>query len=223
MGLGSDRRTDAAWGKYPQAASALNRGKRHVSQVDGEVNEMGGKATRGITTTLLAGFLAFNLAAPMAHAQEPQGNSASDEGTNPQPASKSMAKPPPAPKSKPETAASWHARRGQYFQRNWGVDIVGVRPVSSGYMLRFDYRVVDPGKASALSDRKARPYLIDEKTRTALAIPAMEKIGELRQVAPLEENRTYYMIFGNPGKLVKRGSHVTIVVGNFRAEGMVVD
>jgi hypothetical protein len=113
--------------------------------------------------------------------------------------------------------------RSQYFQRNWGVDIVGVRRVSSGSMLRFDYRVLDPGKAAALTDRKARPYLIDEATQTALAVPAMENIGELRQVAPLESLRTYFVIFGNPGGLVKRGGRVTLVVGNFRAEGLVVD
>ena len=122
-----------------------------------------------------------------------------------------------------ETAASWRARRGLYFQRNWGVDIVGVRPVSSGYMLRFDYRVVDPEKAAVMKDKKAKAYLIDEKTHTTLAVPAMENIGELRQVAPLQFNRTYFIIFGNPGKLVKPGSRVTLVVGNFRAEGLVVD
>jgi hypothetical protein len=122
-----------------------------------------------------------------------------------------------------ETSASWKAHHGLYYQRNWGVDIVGVRRVASGYMLRFDYRVVDPEKASALTDKKARPYLIDEKTRTALAVPAMENIGELRQVAPLEHDRTYYVIFGNPGGLVKKGGRVTLTVGNFKAEGLVVD
>jgi hypothetical protein len=122
-----------------------------------------------------------------------------------------------------ETASGWRARRSQYFQRTWGVDIVGVRPVSSGYMLRFDYKVLDPEKAAALADRKSRAYLIDEASRTALAVPAMEKVGELRQVAPLEEGRTYFVIFGNPGRLVKHGSRVTLVVGNFRAEGLVVD
>jgi hypothetical protein len=126
-------------------------------------------------------------------------------------------------KARRETAASWRARRAIYYQRNWGVDIVGVRPVSSGYMLRFDYRILDPEKAAVLKDRKSKAYLIDEKTNTALAVPAMENIGELRQVAPLEVNRTYFMIFGNPGKLVKSGSRVTIVVGTLRVEGLVVD
>ncbi|BDG02335.1 hypothetical protein [Anaeromyxobacter oryzae] len=139
------------------------------------------------------------------------------------PAAAGAARARPAATAKRETSASWHARRGLHFQRTWGVDIVGVRPVSSGYMLRFDYRVVDPEKAAALTDRKARPYLIDEATRTALAVPAMENVGELRQMAPPQQDRTYFMIFGNPGRLVKRGSRVTIVVGNLRAEGVVVD
>jgi hypothetical protein len=124
--------------------------------------------------------------------------------------------------SRPETADAWRARRGPYFLRNWGIDIIGVRPVSSGYMLRFDYRVVDPERAAVLRDRKARPYLVDEKSRTALAVPAMENVGELRQVAPLEPERTYFMIFGNPGRLVRPGGRVTLVAGPFRAEGMVV-
>jgi hypothetical protein len=89
-------------------------------------------------------------------------------------------------------------------------------------MLRFDYRVVDGERASVLTDRKTRPYLIDERTGAAFAIPAMEKIGELRQVAPLEPTRTYFMIFGNPGGLVKRGARVTVVAGAFRAEGLEV-
>lgn len=126
-------------------------------------------------------------------------------------------------KTKPEIAASWHARRGLFFVRNWGVDIVGVRRVSSGLMLRFDYRVVDPSRAAGLNDRKAKPYLIDEATSTALAVPAMEKIGELRQAAPYQLNRTYFIIFGNPGGLVKHGGRVTLTVGNLRAEGLVVD
>ena len=122
-----------------------------------------------------------------------------------------------------ESSADWHARRGLTFKRNWGIDIVAIHPVSSGLMLRFDYRVVDPAKAGVLTDRRTRPYLIDEATRTALAIPVMDKVGELRQIAPLEENRTYFMIFGNPGRLVKHGSRVTLVAGDLRATSLIVN
>lgn len=126
-------------------------------------------------------------------------------------------------KPKPETLASWQARHGLFFRRNWGVELLGVRRVSSGLMLRFDYRVSDPARAVALNDKHARPYLIDETTRTALSVPAMENVGELRQVAPYQANRTYFIIFGNPGGLVKHNGRVTLVVGNLRAEGLVVE
>jgi hypothetical protein len=166
--------------------------------------------TRRATAALLAVLLASLLHAPAARAEEP--------GAAPRTAAGR-----PRMLAKVTPPADWHARRGRWFQRAWGVDILGVRRVSSGYMLRFDYRVLDPAKAAALSDHAARPYLIDEATHTALAVPAMENVGELRQTGSTVPNRTYYVIFGNPGGLVKRGGKVTLVVGNLRAEGLVVD
>jgi hypothetical protein len=51
----------------------------------------------------------------------------------------------------------------------------------------------------------------------------MENVGELRQAFSPEPDRIYYMIFGNPGKLVKLGSRVSIVIGNFYIDGLMVD
>lgn len=110
-----------------------------------------------------------------------------------------------------------------YFKRNWGVEIIGIHPVSSGYMLNFRYRIVDPVKAKSLNDMKSKAYLIDEATGTRLAIPAMEKVGELRSGATPEVGREYFMIFGNPGKLVKPGGNVTVVIGNFHVDGLLVN
>jgi hypothetical protein len=121
------------------------------------------------------------------------------------------------------TATDWHARQGLYYKRNWGVEVIGVKPVSSGYMLAFRYRVLDPDKARLLNDRNARAYLIDEESGTRLAVPALENVGELRSGTAVQAERTYFMMFGNPGKLVKSGSRVSIVVGNFRVDGLLVD
>lgn len=174
-------------------------------------------AVTGRVTSLLAGLLlAGGLPGPAARAQGKR------EGRPPVAAGQRPAPPRPRASAEPEPGGNWHARRGLFFQRSWGVDLVGVRRVSSGLMLRFDWRVVDPAKAAVLTDRRARPYLLDEATGTALAVPAMENIGELRQVAPLESGRTYFMIFGNPGGLVKQGGRVTLVAGAFRAEGLEV-
>jgi hypothetical protein len=117
----------------------------------------------------------------------------------------------------------WHMRYAQTLKRNWGIELETVRPVSSGYMLEMRYRILDAEKAMPLMEKKAKPYLIDEATGTRLMVPAMENIGELRQTPRPTEGRLYYIIFGNPGKLVKRGGLVTVVIGNFRAEGLVVD
>jgi hypothetical protein len=126
-------------------------------------------------------------------------------------------------KQGPRTSAEWQARQGQYVKRNWGVEIVGIKPVSSGYMLSFRYRILDPEKGKLLNDRKAKAYVIDEASGIRLAVPAMEKVGELRVGSTPETDRTYFMIFGNPGKLVKSGAKVSIVVGNFKVEGLIVD
>jgi hypothetical protein len=132
----------------------------------------------------------------------------------------------PAPVASPSpmaTTQNWAARHGFYYKRNWGVEIIGVKPSAAGYMLTFRYRIVDPDKAKLLNDRKAKAYLIDEASGITLAVPAMENIGELRQGARPEADRNYFMVFGNPGKIVKSGSRVTVVAGNFRAEGLIVD
>jgi len=59
-------------------------------------------------------------------------------------------------------------------------------------MLEFSYRVLNADEAQALNDQKAQAYLIDEVTGTRLAGPAMENIGELRQSAPPELDRTVF-------------------------------
>jgi hypothetical protein len=129
----------------------------------------------------------------------------------------------PAAASARTEATDWRARQGLYFKRNWGVELINVTPVSSGYMLALRYRVLDPDRAKVLNDRKSKAYLIDEATGTALAVPAMENIGELRPGATPESERNYFMIFGNPGQLVKKGSRVSFRVGNLRASGLIVE
>ncbi len=90
-------------------------------------------------------------------------------------------------------------------------------------MVRFTYRVVDANKAEALNNKRWNPYLIDEKTGTKFAVPTLEQVGPLRQTAAPENGRLYWVIFGNPGDLVKPGNRVDVVIGDFRAEGLVVE
>jgi hypothetical protein len=138
----------------------------------------------------------------------------------------------PAPQAAPSAAAvgqhAVHAaprsRRGEAFYAvTYGVDQLQVRSVSSGESLEFRYRVLDAVKASVLNDKRATPYLIDQKSGARLTVPTVEKIGTLRQVADPEPGREYWMLFANAGKLVKPGQRVDIVIGAFRATSLTVE
>ena len=105
----------------------------------------------------------------------------------------------------------------------WGVDSLNVKSVESGEIIRFTYRVLDPGKAAVLSDKKLEPALIDQKAGVKLVVPSLEKVGQLRQSGTPVAGKAYWMAFSNKGRLVKRGDRVSVVIGKFRAIGLVVD
>jgi hypothetical protein len=114
-------------------------------------------------------------------------------------------------------------RAGRYYRLVWGVDSLGVKWAESGEVLRFTYRVLDPVKAQALNDKKNEPSLIDPERGVSLVVPSMENVGQLRQSAPPEGGKAYWMVFSNKGRPVKRGDHVNVVIGAFHADGLVVD
>jgi len=114
-------------------------------------------------------------------------------------------------------------RAGSYYRLVWGVDALAVKWAESGEVLRFTYRVLDPNKAKALNDKKNEPVLIAPEAGVKLVVPSMENVGQLRQSAPPEEGKSYWMVFSNKGRLVKRGAHVNVVIGAFHADGLVVD
>jgi hypothetical protein len=114
-------------------------------------------------------------------------------------------------------------RAGKYYSMIWGIDSIAVKSVESGEMIRFSYRVLDTNKAKMLNDKKLEPSLVDERARVKLVVPTLEKVGQMRQSSPPEAGRMYWMLFSNKGGYVKRGDLVNVVVGTFRADGLVVD
>ena len=166
---------------------------------------------------LLAGFLASSILLVPATAQEARHET--DHGPSPSTlvSSTSTSKTPRTP------AATSSANRDLYVRRRWGVEIAGVREVSSGSLIRFSYRVLDAGKAKELNDKKVKPHLIDETSGVMLQIPVMEKVGQLRQTATAEAGREYWMVFSNKGRYVKAGDRVDVVIGKFRVDGLVVE
>jgi hypothetical protein len=108
-------------------------------------------------------------------------------------------------------------------QKLLGIEVLAIRLSAGGTMLDFRYRVVDPEKALSIMNRSIKPYLIDEATGARFAIPSSPKIGPMRQTTPRPEaGRVYWLLFGNPARSIKPGSLVTVVVGDFRLEHLVV-
>jgi hypothetical protein len=150
------------------------------------------------------------------------------------PAQTSTASPAPTPNAAGAAAKSagppnhylpsrFAGRAGMYYRSVWGIDTLSVKWTESGELVRFSWRVLDPDKARALSDKKAVPSLEDPQAGVSLVVPVMEKVGQLRQSPPPEAGRAYWMTFSNVGRQVKRGDRVNVVVGAFRADNLVVD
>jgi hypothetical protein len=82
---------------------------------------------------------------------------------------------------------------------------------------------LDPAKATTLNDKKLEPKLIAPDAKAVLVIPSLEKVGQLRQSSTPEAGKSYWMAFSNPRRTVKRGDRVNVVIGQFHAEGLVVE
>jgi hypothetical protein len=137
--------------------------------------------------------------------------------------------PNPAAKG-PAAAAPSHyrpdrfaGRAAKYYSLVWGVDSLSVKWTESGEIIRFAYRVLDTDKAKILNDKNFEPSLIDPQAGVKLVVPALEQVGILRQSATPEAGKAYWMAFSNKGRKVKRGDHVIVEIGQFRADGLVVD
>ena len=165
------------------------------------------KIMHGATTMLMAGLLAGGILVSPSRAQSA------------------------APAGKSGAAVTPSSYRPNRFSRRaeltygliWGVDSLSVKWTESGEVIRFAYRVVDAAKAKTLNDKKVEPSLIDPRAGVRLVIPQLEKVGKLRQSGTPEAGKAYWMAFSNKGRLVKRGDRVSVVIGNFRADGLVVD
>jgi hypothetical protein len=84
-------------------------------------------------------------------------------------------------------------------EKKWGVKIMNLRPTAAGYMLDLRLKVLDPAKAAHVLSRKSKAFIVDQGTGKALPVP-VTKSG-----------------------LVKEGSKVTVVIGDFRAENITVE
>jgi hypothetical protein len=76
----------------------------------------------------------------------------------------------------------------EYYPAAWGVEHLQTALTSSGNLVRFTFRVLDPKRAKPFADHAATPYLYAPRTHAVLQVPTMEQIGQLRQLGNLESN-----------------------------------
>lgn len=183
-----------------------------------------GKLSSGTTAALLGGVLAGSLlvSSVLAQSTAPAANKAPATAIAAAPAQAAKAAKPAAAPSRylPDRFAG---KAGRYYRLVWGVDSLSVKAAESGELIRFSYRILDPQKAKILNDKKFEAFLNSPEHRIQLVIPSLEKVGQLRQSNSPEAGRSYWMAFSNPHRAVKRGDRVNVVIGQFHADGLVVD
>lgn len=168
------------------------------------------KANLGTHWILAAIFLASSVAFSGAQSAPPQ-------------TSQKASKPAPAPAWQGSQVSHFSRRAEMYYESAWGVGELHVKATESGELIKFTYRVLDPEKATALNDKKAEPELVDTQAGVKLVVPEMEKVGKLRQSSTPKMGMTYWMAFSNPTRVVKRGHRVDVIIGQFRAYGLIVE
>jgi hypothetical protein len=108
-------------------------------------------------------------------------------------------------------------------EKKAGIKIVSLRPTGGGQMLDLRFQVLDSETAKAALDKNKKAYLLDDKTGKTLPVP-VTKAGPMRQTTlKPEAGRIYFILFSNPSRMVKDGGSVSLVIGDFRKDGIMVD
>lgn len=110
-------------------------------------------------------------------------------------------------------------------ESTYGIRVEGLRLSAAGSMLDFRYRVIDPQKAAPLLNGKIQPYLLDEARSAKLGVPDTPVLGRIRQTSRnnvIHTDRSYFVMFGNPGKALQSGDKVVLLLGQVRITDLTV-
>lgn len=110
----------------------------------------------------------------------------------------------------------------QRLKDQWGIVLTTLRMTASDRMIDFRYRVVDGEKAAPLQKRQVKPYLVHQKSGKVLVIPKTNQVSVSNHFDTLQQGGIYWIFFGNDSQ-VKRGDKVSVVIGDFREDGIIVN
>jgi len=134
-------------------------------------------------------------------------------------------KPPEMPEPPPYSSQKLDPELVKAMKERWGVELLGIRQSGAGMFLDFRFKVLDAEKALPLFDHRIKPYLKADKSEIKLPIPQAAKVGSFRPTnrgKNIKADKTYYMLFANPDSYVKPGEKVSVVIGDFKAEHLIV-
>ena len=179
-------------------------------------SKSGTAASVPFVSVLVAALISVAAAAPHSAVAMPADLQATDESTQATAPSTEA----PSTEAAAEDAGQAEAAR---LAEQWGIEIASIRLTANNHMIDYRYRVLDAAKATDLFTRQIKPALIHQETGKVLAVPETAKIGPLRNSNTPQAGKIYWMFFGNAGNLVKPGDKVTVVIGDFRTENLVVE
>lgn len=105
-----------------------------------------------------------------------------------------------------------------------GIRVESLRLTAADYMVDLRFRVTDPERAAPFFSRRTELQLLDPVSGARLAVPNTPKLGRLRQVARKDmPDRSYFMLFANPGRYLKAGSRVNLVAGDTNIAQLTVE
>jgi hypothetical protein len=99
-----------------------------------------------------------------------------------------------------------------------GVKITQVAVTGGGGLIDLRYQVIDPNKAARLHDANNPPAVVDEQT----GVVAHDLFMQHSHSGPFAFGETYYLVFDNPGNLVRRGGFVTVLLGDAQVDHVLV-
>lgn len=105
-----------------------------------------------------------------------------------------------------------------------GIEVVSLRLTAAGTMVDLRLRVTDADKAKRVLDGAHRPLLLVKGSDKVLGVPAPAKIGPLKATSgKLEAGRTYFVMFGNPARMLRASQAVDLRFGPYLIPNLVVE
>lgn len=105
-----------------------------------------------------------------------------------------------------------------------GIHVESLRLTAADYMIDLRFRVTDPERAAPFFSRSTELQLLDPVSGARLAVPNTPKLGRLRQVARKDmPDRSYFVLFANPGRYLKAGTRVNLVAGDTPVAQLTVE